>query len=133
MLVLLPLVIAPKTSGRLVASDSVKLIDVVWFERGTPTVAAAFEVEHSTSIYSGIMRMLDLILSPSAVTNAPIFIVAPNARREEVFTQWRRPAFAQVSHVEVRYLPYQQLHEHTNAIVRFGQGLKPMLELSERL
>ncbi len=117
----------------LVASDTVKLIDVVWFEKGAPTVAAAFEVEHSTSIYSGIMRMLDLILSPSTVTSAPIFIVAPSARREEVFTQWRRPAFAQLSQVEVRYLPYQQLHDHSKAIVRFGQGLKPMLELSERL
>jgi type II restriction enzyme len=117
----------------VVASDSVKLIDVVWFEKGQPAVAAAFEVEHSTSIYSGIMRMLDLILSPTTVRNAPIFIVAPNARREDVFAQWRRPAFAQLSHVEVRYLPYQQLQDHGVSITRFGQGLKPMLEVSERL
>jgi len=117
----------------LVGSDSVKLIDVVWFEKSMPNVVAAFEVEHSTSIYSGIMRMLDLILSPSAVTSAPIFIVAPDARRDEVFTQWRRPAFAQLSQVEVRYLPYRQILDHAAAVVRFGQGLKPMLELSERL
>lgn len=31
--------------------DSVRLIDVVWLERGSAQVAAAFEVEHSTSIY----------------------------------------------------------------------------------
>jgi type II restriction enzyme len=117
----------------LVASDSVKLIDVVWFEKGQPTVAAAFEVEHSTSIYSGIMRMLDLVLSPINLASAPIFIVAPDARREDVFTQWRRPAFAQLSHVEVRYLPYQQLQNHADSIVRFGHGLKPMFAVSERL
>lgn len=121
------------TAWPLVASDTVKLIDVVWFNKGTSTVAAAFEVEHSTSIYSGIMRMLDLILSPSAISSAPIFIVAPNARRDEVLTQWRRPAFAQLSQVEVRYLPYQHLVDHQEAIIRFGSGLKPILNVSERL
>ncbi len=35
----------------LVATDTVTLIDVVWFEKGKSAVAAAFEVEHSTSIY----------------------------------------------------------------------------------
>lgn len=117
----------------IAVNDSVKLIDVVWFARGTTSVAAAFEVEHSTSIYSGIMRMLDLVLSPQPIASAPIFIVAPNARREEVLSQRRRPAFARHAEVELRYLPYQHLHDHAPTIVRFGSGLKPMLELSERL
>ena len=43
--------------------DSLRLIDVVWITRGTTTVAAAFEVEHSTTNYSGIVRMLGLALS----------------------------------------------------------------------
>lgn len=116
----------------LVATDTVTLIDVVWFEKGKSAVAAAFEVEHSTSIYSGLIRMLDLILGSSAISQAPIFIVAPNARRDEVFSQWRRPAFAQHSTVEVRYLPYQHLHDHQEAIKRFGSGLKPIQNLSER-
>jgi len=117
----------------LATSDPVKLIDVVWFERGRATVAAAFEVEHSTTIYSGIMRMLDLMLSRSVPANAPMFIVAPDERRDDVVLQWRRPAFAQLSHMDIRYLPYQQLHDHAATITRFGQGLKPMLEVSERL
>ena len=43
-------------SGR----DSVRLIDVLWLDANRGDVAAAFEVEHSTSIYSGIVRLLDL-------------------------------------------------------------------------
>lgn len=39
--------------------DAVRLIDVIWLEKGA-RMAAAFEVEHSTSLHSGIVRMLDL-------------------------------------------------------------------------
>src|SRR3546814_19549836 len=35
-------------------SDAIRLIDVLWLEHSTAMVAAAFEVEHWTSIYSGI-------------------------------------------------------------------------------
>ena len=95
----------------LVASDSVKLIDVVWFEKGQATVAAAFEVEHYTSIYSGIMRMLDLILSLAIIMSAPIL--------SSLRTRAART--------------YQQLQNHAVSIIRFGHGLTPMLEVSERL
>jgi type II restriction enzyme len=41
------------------SGDAVALIDIIWFSpEGKP--AAAFEVEHTTSIYSGIVRLLDL-------------------------------------------------------------------------
>ena len=41
-------------------AESIRLIDVLWLEGDTDRVAAAFEVEHSTTIYSGVVRMLDL-------------------------------------------------------------------------
>jgi type II restriction enzyme len=47
-------------------ADSVRLIDVLWLEKGGDQVAAAFEVEHTTSIYSGIVRLLDLALGVRA-------------------------------------------------------------------
>ena len=40
--------------------NTVKLIDVLWFQKNTNNVEAAFEVEKSTSIYSGILRLSDL-------------------------------------------------------------------------
>lgn len=42
--------------------DAVRLIDVLWLDRSTGRITADFEVEHSTSIYSGIVRLLDLAL-----------------------------------------------------------------------
>ena len=113
--------------------DAVRLIDVVWFDRGSAKVAAAFEVEHSTSIYSGIVRMLDLALGAAAAHGPQLFLVAPDERRADVAQQLRRPAFSRVSELGIRYLPYSELAQHGAAIERFGTGIKPLLEISQVL
>lgn len=114
-------------------ADSVRLIDVVWLEVGGGRVAAAFEVEHSTSIYSGIVRMLDLALGSAVAAGTTMFLVAPDNRRDEVAQQLRRPAFSRVSELGIRYLPYGELRSNRAAISRFGTGLKPLLEISQTL
>ena len=113
--------------------ESVRLIDVVWLTRNVSEVAAAFEVEHSTSIYSGIVRMLDLALGTEVGKNSTLFLVAPDNRREEVEQQLCRPAFSRVTELNIRYLPYSQLKEHRGAIARFGSGMKPLMEISQVL
>ncbi len=45
---------------------TIKLIDVLGLALNASQLATAFEVKHSTSIYSGIVRMLDLPLSDAA-------------------------------------------------------------------
>lgn len=115
------------------AAAAVALIDVLWFhpEGG---VAAALEVEHSTSIYSGIVRMLDLALSRDGADAAHgMFLVAPDGRQAEVRAQVQRPAFSRVADLEVRYLPYGELERHREAAMRFGRGLHPLLEMSRAL
>ena len=87
-------------------------------------VAAAFEVEHTTSIYSGIVRLLDLALGAAAPDLAGLFLVAPDDREDEVRAQLRRPAFARVSDLHVQYLPYGDLAKNREAIARFGSGMK---------
>lgn len=68
----------------------VENIDVVW--KYGHSIKAAFEVEHSTSIYSGILRLSDLrALTPNSVY--PLFIVADRERRNKVFSELRRPTF----------------------------------------
>jgi type II restriction enzyme len=114
-------------------AETARLIDVVWFERGSPQVAAAFEVEHSTSIYSGIVRMLDLALGSPMGNTSRLFLVAPDSRRSEVAQQLNRPAFSRVAELGIRYLPYGELRDHAGAIQRFGSGLKPLLEISQVL
>jgi len=96
-------------------------------------VVAAFEVEHSTSIYSGIVRMLDLALGCALGAGTAMFLVAPDDRRDQVAQQLRRPAFSRVSELGIRYLPYGELRLHRAAIGRFGTGLKPILEVSQAL
>lgn len=114
-------------------AEAVRLIDVVWFERASARVAAAFEVEHSTSIYSGIVRMLDLALGTELGASSVLFLVAPNSRRDEVRQQLNRPAFSRVAELGIRYLSYSELQQHRGAIARFGTGLGPMLQISEQL
>ncbi len=113
--------------------DSVRLIDVIWLEQGSAQVAAAFEVEHSTSIYSGIVRMLDLALGTQVGATSTLFLVAPDNRRDEVMQQLKRPAFSRVSELGIRYLPYSQLKEHRETIGRFGSSIKPLIEISQLL
>jgi hypothetical protein len=68
----------------------IRSIDVLWLKG--KTVAAAFEVEATTSVYSGILRMSDLIsLAPN--TNIDLYIVAPDERREKVRREILRPTF----------------------------------------
>jgi type II restriction enzyme len=59
--------------------------------------------------------------------------VAPDARREDVRSQLRRPAFTRVAELGIRYLPYSELGAHRDAIGRFGSGLKPLNEISHLL
>lgn len=115
------------------AASAVALIDVLWFNPDG-TVAAALEVEHSTSIYSGIVRMLDLALSRDQADAAHgMFLVAPDSREDDVRAQVQRPAFSRVADLQVRYLPYSELEHHREAAMRFGRGLHPLMEMSRDL
>jgi type II restriction enzyme len=115
-------------------ADSIRLIDVLWLEKGGDHVAAAFEVEHSTSIYSGIVRMLDLALSGSDLhATAGLFLVAPDAREAEVRAQLQRPAFSRVADLDISYLPYGELERNREAIGRFGSGLKAIKAIASKL
>jgi predicted RNA-binding protein len=70
---------------------TIEQIDVLWLKGRA--IRRAFEVEHTTSIYSGILRMADLLaLQPNM--DIRLHIVAPENRREKVFQEIRRPVFS---------------------------------------
>ena len=124
----------PDTIVTSKGADSIRLIDVLWLEKAGDHVAAAFEVEHSTSIYSGIVRMLDLALSGSDLhATAGLFLVAPDAREADVRAQLQRPAFSRVADLDISYLPYGELERNREAIARFGSGLKAIKAVSSKL
>jgi type II restriction enzyme len=113
--------------------DAVRLIDVLWLDKRDGAIHAAFEVEHTTSIYSGIVRMLDLALGPCGNLLKGIFLVAPDGREADVRAQMARPAFAAVVDLDVRYLSYGELERHRESIIRFGEGLKAIRSISKAL
>ena len=84
-------------------------IDVVWKEEYR--IGAAFEVENSTAIYSGLLRFADLnVVAPN--TLYPMFIVAPVERRNQVREQVLRPAFKRLALPgKVRFLPYETIDD----------------------
>jgi hypothetical protein len=70
---------------------TVELIDVLWL-RGN-SIVSAFEVESTTAIYSGLLRMSDLLaLQPNLEIR--LFLVAPDERRDKVEQEILRPTFA---------------------------------------
>lgn len=112
--------------------EAIRLIDVLWFQ-SDGCVIAAFEVEHTTSIYSGIVRMLDLAMGTSQTGLHGMFLVAPDDREHDVRAQMRRPAFQQIGDRGIRYLSYSELEKHRDTIARFGEGMKGIMAISHPL
>ena len=70
---------------------TIEQIDVLWVRNRT--IVRAIEVEHATPVYSGILRLADLMaLQPNL--DLQVHIVAPLRRREKVFQQITRPVFS---------------------------------------
>lgn len=70
---------------------TIEQIDVLWLKKSS--IRRAFEVEHTTAVFSGLLRMADLLaLQPDVVI--PFHIVAPEGRREKVFAEILRPVFS---------------------------------------
>lgn len=70
---------------------TIELIDVLWMSKNS--IVAAFEIESTTSIYSGLLRMSDLAaMQPNL--NIKLFLVAPEERRNKVFQEINRPTFS---------------------------------------
>lgn len=74
-----------------VTFKTIENIDVLWLKKRT--LVRAFEVEHTTAIYSGLLRMADLLaLQPNI--DIKLHIVAPEHRRDKVLDEIQRPVFA---------------------------------------
>jgi hypothetical protein len=70
---------------------TIEQIDVLWLRRRT--IVRAFEIEHTTSVYSGLLRMADLVaLQPNI--NIKLHIVAPELKHDKVMQEIQRPVFA---------------------------------------
>jgi len=119
----------PKMDLNKETNKTIELIDVVWFEKDTKTPICAFEVEKSTSIYSGILRLTDLAYSFTE-GEQQLYIVLPDKREKEVLVQLSRPSIKS-SHAAIEYILFSDLREHCDALCKFGESHNILKKISK--
>jgi len=115
------------------AQSTIELIDVLWLKGNN--IHAAFEVESTTSIYSGLLRMSDLIATIPNL-KIPLYLVAPDERRGKVFVEINRPTFSKMSppmNEMCQYIPFGALRKEAVESSKYIKYLSPdfLEEISE--
>lgn len=116
-----------------VTNKTIELIDVLWL-RGN-AIVAAFEIESTTTIYSGLLRMSDLItMQPNL--NIPLYLVAPDERRGKVIAEVNRPTFSRRTPPMNRicsFISFTTLRQNMERVAGMTRYLKPefLQELAE--
>ena len=110
-------------------NNTIALIDVMWFQKGTNKIVCAFEVEKSTSLYSGILRLTDLYYSfpedPST-----LFLIIPDDREKELVFQLSRPAI-KGNNIVIHYILFSDLRKHCDAICTFGESKETLKKIAK--
>ena len=96
-------------------------IDVIWFRRGTGHPFRFFEIEHSTSVYSGLLRFNDVMID-FPITEA--FVVGDGDRTQRKFErEIARRTFDHSGLADVaRFLDYDQVRQTWQLYRTVGQG-----------
>lgn len=117
------------TTGIDLPHSYLENIDVVW--KREFRIGAAYEIEHSTAIYSGLLRFADLnILAPNTIY--PMFIVAPKEKKSRLRDQLRRPAFRRLElDKKVRFLSYEAIDEIDHFFSESSAGLSVDIVLAK--
>ncbi len=112
--------------------ETVRLIDVIWLKPETGEIVSAFEVEKSTSIYSGILRLEDLARSIPE-HRCDLYLVAPDRREKEVMAQLSRPAFRDdLADISLAYISFSDLCQHCDGLCKFGEDHTILRKIARR-
>ncbi|KAB2904250.1 MAG: EVE domain-containing protein [Anaerolineae bacterium] len=106
-------------------SRTIELIDVLWLRENA--IIAAFEIEHTSAVYSGLLRMADLV-SMHPNINIRLYIVAPDERRYKVFSEINRPAFTHLKpplNKICQFIPYSTLKSKVTHVQDVLSYLQP--------
>ncbi len=107
------------------------LIDVIWLHG--KKVVAAFEIESTTSIFSGILRMSDL-LAVSPNISFPLYLVVPEARVPAVRRQLCRETFKALELPDLcRYFTFEALQANFEGMSQWATGPEAVRKLSHRV
>lgn len=92
-------------------------IDVIWVTGGKNSIEGLFEVEHSTPIYSGLLRFNDVRLTDPNISQYSI--VSSDSRRELFSRQVFRPAFIKSGLAElVSFFEYINIFDWHDRIIK---------------
>jgi hypothetical protein len=104
---------------------TIENIDVLWLSG--QAIVAAFEVEHTTAVYSGLLRMSDLLtMQPNLDIN--LYLVGPDDRYSKFAREVARPTFAsrpKPLHSVCGFLPYSKLCDRLDEAKNVIRFLKP--------
>jgi type II restriction enzyme len=112
-------------------ADTIALIDVLWLNQDEEIVAG-FEVEKSTSIYSGILRLIDLSLS-NKTNISQFYLVAPEKREKEIKAQLLRPSIKSLHSHAISYLLFRDLRCDCDAMCKFGNDLTVLKKIAKTI
>jgi len=112
---------------------TIEQIDVIWLKGRA--IVRAFEVEHTTAVFSGLLRMADLLaLQPNY--NIKLHIVAQESRREKVFQEILRPVFQLMEggalSEKCTYLSYEAVRDLHKAKFLKSMSASVLDELEEK-
>lgn len=103
----------------------ISLIDVIWIIKNSPV--SAFEVETTTSIYSGLLRMSDL-LSVVPSLKISLYIVAPKNRQDRVRAELTRPTFQKIGLNEYcKFIPLEGLQKLQSKVEGLQGHIQPTI------
>jgi hypothetical protein len=104
----------------------IRRIDVLWLHQ--ETVVAAYEIEHTTPIATGLLRLYDLGVLCSHADY--LCIVAPQERFRRIQFELSRPVFhTQQLHDKCRLIAEEVLLEHEEHILRWAGSLSVIDDL----
>ncbi|MFO0972810.1 MAG: hypothetical protein U1A27_05125 [Phycisphaerae bacterium] len=96
-------------------------VDVVWVAPGSNRIEALFEVEHSTPVYSGLLRFNDVLLTEPSVNR--FHIVSNEVRRATFSRQAFRPTFRKSGLSElVSFLEYTNVFDWHTRLAKGNVG-----------
>ncbi len=103
------------------ATRIIEYVDVIWLDGDF--IAKMFEVESTTSIYSGILRMTDFMVKVPNIA-VDMHIVAAVDDEDKVREEINRPTFQQVlgpaEHCTLRYLSFDEVRETHETVNQAG-------------
>lgn len=106
-------------------NQTIQLIDLLWFKGNS--IIAAFEIESTTQVYSGLLRLSDMIAMQPHL-NIPLYVVAPASRHNKVIAEVNRPTFAQLTpplSEKCRFISFATLREKVEQVGDLKEFLRP--------